>query len=384
MYNTNSTFATLNEYQTDIGNMRSHHWKYWVDLYSNCYYNCAYCVYRKPGKMNKIKSHPERLDDLARELPKITQKGIVYLGPRADIYQPLERRELLARRALELFYENSMPVFLVTRSDLILRDLDILKKLASKGLIEVSVTIPSLRSIQLLEPHTPSVNRRLELVHTLRMEGIATSVHMSPIIPGVDDIHDLERLLDMCGKVNADCIYACMLGVTDAYYERIISALAEESQETKEAFLKAFSDMPTEGKLESAPDKLIVQTMSQLSHYAAIHGLPFACVHIPSFDTIERCGGIFRYKQPTVGDIIRYFDRISCTSFDLSTLIDLVKSYPAVEDKFLLAVEEFWASGVLFKNTPFRPRRENGMIQEYVRERGLDIGVSNMRVRTES
>lgn len=380
MFSANSPLATLNKYQTDIGNLRSHHWKYWVDLYSNCYYNCAYCVYRKPGKMGKIKSHPERLDALARELPNITQKGIVYLGPRADIYQPLERRELLARRALELFYENSMPVFLVTRSELILRDIDILKKLANKGLIEVSVTIPSLRSIQLLEPHTPPIDRRLELVRSLRMEGVATSVHMSPVIPGLDDIHDLERLLDLCGEVNADCIYACILGVTDAYYERIVSALARESPEIKEAFQKAFPDMPAEGRLVSAPDEIVVQTMSHLSHYAAIHGLPFACVHIPSFDTIERCGGIFRYKQPTVGDIIRYFDRISCVSFTLSTLIDLVRSYPAVGDEFLLAVEEFWTSGVLFRNTPFRPRRENGVIQEYVRERGLDIGVSNMRV----
>ncbi len=380
MSSANSPLAALNKYQIDISNMRSHHWKYWIDLYSNCYYNCVYCVYRKQGKMGKIKSHPERLDALERELPNITQKGIVYLGPRADIYQPLERRELLARRSLELFYENSMPVFLVTRSELILRDIDILKKLANKGLIEVSVTIPSLRSIQLLEPHTPSIDRRLELVRTLRMEGVATSVHMSPIIPGLDDIHDLERLLDQCGEVNADCIYACMLGVTDAFYERILSALTQESQKIKEAFQKAFPDMPAEGSLVSAPNKMIVHTMSKLSHYATIHGLPFACVHIPSFDTLERCGGIFRYKLPTIGDIIRHFDRISCEFFNLSNLLDFIRSYPAVEDEFLFAVEEFWTNGVLFRNTPFRPRRQDGIIQGYVRESGLDINVSNMRV----
>jgi hypothetical protein len=51
-----------------------------------------------------------------------------------------------------------------------------------------------------------------------------------------------------------------------------------------------------------------------------------------------------------------------------------------VDDDFLMAVEEFWDKGVLFRNTAFRPRRENGVIQEYVRESGLDIGVSNMKV----
>src|SRR5262245_26563355 len=81
----------LGTYQRDIGNLRSHHWKHWIDLYTNCYFDCGYCVYRGPGAMGRVQAHADRIDALARDLVRVERPGITYLGPRADVYQPLDR-----------------------------------------------------------------------------------------------------------------------------------------------------------------------------------------------------------------------------------------------------------------------------------------------------
>jgi DNA repair photolyase len=370
----------LGRYQKDIGNLRSHHWKYWVDLYTHCYYDCAYCVYRSEGKMGRVQAHPDRLEGLRRDLAGIQRKGIVYLGPKADVYQPLDRRELLARRALEVFLETRTPVFLVTRSELVLRDLDLLEKLASQGLVEVSITVASRTVLSKLEPHTLPAAERLALVRQLRARGIATSVHMSPIIPGVDDINELLALLDDIGESGADCSYACMLGVTKNYHSTIVNALQASAPSKVEPFLKVYPAPPEGDGVQSAPGDLVFETMSRLSYHASTQALPFACVHIPPFDTVERCGGIFRYKLPTVGDIVRYCNRICLNELQPSRLEAFLKSFPAVDDLFLGSVQHFWQSGILFKNTPFHPRGSEGNISAYVREGQLDLGITNMRV----
>jgi DNA repair photolyase len=373
-------FEVLNTYQNEIGNLRSHHWKYWLDLYTHCYYDCAYCVYRTGDKMGKIKSHPERIAGLKRDLARMRSRGIVYVGPRTDAYQPLERKERITRAALEALLEAGMPVFIVTRSELILDDVELLTEFARRGLVEISITIASPRVIDELEPHTIPVKKRLELVRQLKGRGIPVSVHMSPILPHVDDVPDLLGLLDDISETNADCTYACMLGMMDEYYGTMEKALKDVAPERRQAFLAAYPSAERKGGVQSAPQDLLWKTMSALSEHCTFRSIPFACVHIPPLDTAERNGGIFRYKQPTVGDMVRHFNRLGVPEIELYMLEAYVRSFPAVEAPFVSAVVDYFEQGLLFKNTHFHPRTVDGKVVGYMRADHLDLRVTNMRV----
>ncbi len=379
MTSTPAAFEVLGTYQNEIGNLRSHHWKHWIDLYTNCYYDCAYCVYRASGKMGRITSHPERIEALRRDLGAMPAKAIVYMGPKADIYQPLDRQLKLARRALEVFLEREVPLFIVTRSDLILRDIDLLGELAAKGLVEVSVTVASRHVLSKLEPHTPSAQVRFDLVRELRKHGIATSIHMSPILPHLDPIDDLTGLLDDAGDAGADCTYACMLGVSESYLGTIYGALSHHQPEKAKLFLKTYESPPANG-VQSAPSELVVEVMSALSRHASRRSIPFACVHIPPLDTAERHGGIFRYKLPTVGDMVRHFDREGLSELGVDALLEYLESFAAVDDAFLGMVRRYWSTGELFRNTYWHPRVNGETFESYVRQTTLDVRVTNMKV----
>lgn len=370
----------LGTYQRDIGNLRSHHWKHWVDLYTNCYFDCAYCVYRAAGEMGRVEAHPERVDALARDLARLSHPGITYLGPRADIYQPLDRKHQLARRALEVFLELGRPVFLVTRAPLVLRDVDILRRLAARGLVEVSVTIASPQTITDLEPHTPTVDERLALVAELVQSGVPTSVHLSPILPHLDEAHALGDLLGRIGDSGAACAYACVLGMREEYRPTITAALSSAVEPARRVrLLAAYPERTGHDGVQSAPNDYVLSLMRHLSEHATTRSIPFACVHLPELDTTERHGGIFRHKLPTVGDIVRHLTRGGAHEVRFATLEAFLRRFSAVDDDFIDSVGHFWKAGILFKNTTFHPVGDP--IEAYARGHAIDLAISNMAVR---
>ena len=113
-----------------------------------------------------------------------------------DIYQPAERKFHITRACLEVFWKYRHPVSLITKNSLVLRDLDILQKLASEGLCHVAISITTLQEElrQYLEPRTSTVAQRLKTVETLSSAGVPTFVMMAPVIPGLND-HEVLPLV---------------------------------------------------------------------------------------------------------------------------------------------------------------------------------------------
>jgi hypothetical protein len=328
--------------------------------------------------MGKVSAHPERISLLKDDLEALPQKGIVYLGPRTDVYQPLERKHRLARQALELFLATQTPVFVVTRSELVLKDLDVLRALAAKGLIEISITIASRHVINKMEPHTLPVAQRLDIIRELTLSGVPVSVHMSPIIPALDTPEELASLMDDVVDAGAICVYACMLGVTDNLLSITTQAVADYSTAAKAEFQRAYPMAPVHG-VGSAPNELVFNYMSALSLHATQKGLPFACVHIPVFDTVERTGGIFRFKVPNVGDFVRHFDRTGAMEITLEQVLELAAGFSAVDDDYLSMLTRYFQDGTLFQNTYFHCTDKSGPTN-YRREPDLDLAIRNMRV----
>ena len=171
-----------------------------INPYKGCEHGCIYCFARpthayldlSPGLdfETKIfrKSNPREhlLVELSR--PKY-ECSVIAMGTNTDPYQPYERSQRVTREVLETLLEHKHPVSIVTKSKLILRDLDILKELAALNLINVNVSVTTLRNRlkTLLEPRTASPAARLRTIAELRNAGVPTGAMIAPVIPFIND-----------------------------------------------------------------------------------------------------------------------------------------------------------------------------------------------------
>jgi DNA repair photolyase len=184
-----------------------------INPYKGCEHGCIYCFARpthsylglSPGLdfETKIFSKPNAAELLRAELRKPRYRcETIALGANVDPYQPAERRLGITREILEVLLEHRHPVTVVTKSNLVLRDLDILAPMAAEGLAGVYVSVTTLDNglARVMEPRAPVPARRLEALAGLREANVRTGVLASPMIPGIND-HELEAILEAAVEV---------------------------------------------------------------------------------------------------------------------------------------------------------------------------------------
>ncbi len=186
----------------DIGFDRS------INPYRGCEHGCAYCFARpthaymglSPGLdfETKLFVKPNAASLLERELGA---SGYVCrpiaIGTNTDPYQPIERRHRLMREILEVLERCRHPVTIVTKSVLVLRDADILGRMAAQGLAKVALSVTSLdrRLSRSMEPRASSPEKRLEAIRGLAAAGAPTGIMVAPVIPALND-PEIERILE--------------------------------------------------------------------------------------------------------------------------------------------------------------------------------------------
>ncbi len=186
-----------------------------INPYRGCEHGCIYCFARpshawlgySPGLdfETKILAKPEAATLLRRELARksYTPEPIA-LGTNTDPYQPVERRLKITRSILEVLQETRHPFTIVTKSNLVMRDLDILAPMAREGLVRVMVSLTTLdrKLSRVMEPRAPAPERRLEAIRTLNAAGVPTGVLTAPVIPAINDA-ELEALLEAAVRAGA-------------------------------------------------------------------------------------------------------------------------------------------------------------------------------------
>jgi DNA repair photolyase len=186
----------------DIGFDRS------INPYRGCEHGCVYCFARpthaylglSPGLdfESKLFVKPEAAELLEKELaaPGYTPK-VIAIGTNTDPYQPIERKYQVMRRILEVLDKAGHPVGIVTKSALVLRDLDILARMAERKLAKVALSVTTLdpELARKMEPRAATPMRRLETLRRLSQAGVPTTVMVAPIIPALND-SEIERILD--------------------------------------------------------------------------------------------------------------------------------------------------------------------------------------------
>src|SRR4051795_2224223 len=179
-----------------------------INPYRGCEHGCVYCFARpthaymglSPGLdfESKLFVKPDAPELLERELSAPNyQVRTIAIGTNTDPYQPIERKYQVMRGILEVLERAGHPVGIVTKSALILRDLDILARLAERNLVKVALSVTSLdpKLARIMEPRAATPSRRLEALRQMSAAGIPTSVMVAPIIPAIND-PDMERILD--------------------------------------------------------------------------------------------------------------------------------------------------------------------------------------------
>lgn len=193
----------------DVGFDRS------VNPYRGCEHGCIYCFARpshaywdlSPGIdfETKLIAKTNLADRLEEELgkPGYVPRPIA-LGINTDGYQPIEREYQLTRRALEILLRFRHPVNIITKSSLILRDLDLLAELASRNLVSVAFSLTTLddQLKRIMEPRAASPSARLRAMRTLGEHGVPVSVITAPMIPMINDM-ELEALLEAARDAGA-------------------------------------------------------------------------------------------------------------------------------------------------------------------------------------
>jgi DNA repair photolyase len=191
-----------------------------INPYRGCEHGCIYCFARpthaylglSPGLdfESKLFAKPDAPELLERELsaPGYRPRTIA-IGTNTDPYQPIERTYQVMRRILEVLERAGHPVGIVTKSALILRDLDILSRMAERNLAKVALSVTTLdpKLARVMEPRAATPSRRLEALRQLAAAKVPTSVMVAPVIPAINDA-EIERILDT----------AAALGVKGAGY----------------------------------------------------------------------------------------------------------------------------------------------------------------------
>jgi DNA repair photolyase len=187
-----------------------------INPYRGCEHGCTYCFARpahayaglSPGidfesklfaKVNAAERLREELADPAYS------PATIALGVNTDAYQPIERTYRITRQILEVLNECNHPVGLITKSALILRDIDILKEMAGKNLVKVAISITTLdpKLARAMEPRASTPRKRLHTLEVLSGAGIPTTVMVAPVIPALNDT-EIESILKAASAAGAE------------------------------------------------------------------------------------------------------------------------------------------------------------------------------------
>lgn len=202
------TIITRNE-SPDISFDRS------INPYRGCEHGCVYCFARpthsfmglSPGLdfESKLFAKPDAARLLDRELSKDGyQPRTIAIGTNTDPYQPIEKQYRIMREILEVLEARGHPVGIVTKSALVTRDIDILSRMAERGLAKVALSVTTMDRMlaRTMEPRASTPTKRLEAIRQLSDAGIPASVMVAPIIPGLTD-QEMERILDSARAAGA-------------------------------------------------------------------------------------------------------------------------------------------------------------------------------------
>jgi DNA repair photolyase len=227
-----------------------------INPYRGCEFACKYCYARYTHEFmelrdgvdfeQKIFVKQHAADLLRQELHHVKPGEEIAIGTATDPYQPAERRFEVTRAILEeLARHRGLEIGIVTKSNLVLRDTDILQQITKNNRLFVNITITTLKAdlARILEPRAPRPDLRLEAMQKLNQAGVAAGVICAPVLPGITDSpRDLEALVRATAKAGGKYIFANSLFLKPCSAAVFLPFLEKEFPQLVESYQKRFKD----------------------------------------------------------------------------------------------------------------------------------------------
>jgi len=206
--------------------------KYNMNLYRGCQHQCIYCDSRSTcyqiENFKDILVKVNAIELLEEELSRKRVKGTIGFGSMNDPYMPIEQKLNMTGRALEVIARFGFPVHIITKSDLVLKDLEVLKEINRVySAVSFTITTTDGELARKVEPGAPAPSKRLEAIRTFSENGILTGVTMMPILPFLEDNEEnISQIVTRAKEAGASYIIptfgmSLRSGSRDYYYQKL-------------------------------------------------------------------------------------------------------------------------------------------------------------------
>lgn len=211
--------------KTLISNYNKNNWwfgiNYNMNIYKGCSHGCIYCDSRSEcygvENFDKVRAKKDAIQIITNELRKKRKKGVIGTGAMSDPYNPFEKEMMITREALKEINNFNFGIAIATKSDLVLRDIDILKKIKSHSptLIKITITTFDDELCKRIEPNVCVTSKRFKAIKGLSNNGIFTGILLMPILPFINDNEEnIVQIVRKAHECGAKFIFAYGMGLT--------------------------------------------------------------------------------------------------------------------------------------------------------------------------
>ena len=225
---------------------------YGMNIYRGCSHGCIYCdsrstCYQFSHAFEDIEVKQNAPELLEQALKSKRQKGMIGTGSMSDPYMHCEEQFKLTRKCLEIIYKYGFGTAVQTKSDRILRDIDLLEEInnRAKSVVQITLTTWDKQLCQIIEPNVCNTQRRIEVLEAMRERGIPTVVWLTPILPFINDTEEnILAILNACAQVKVKGIICFDMGLTlrEGDREYYYAALDRHFPGLKEKYISTYGD----------------------------------------------------------------------------------------------------------------------------------------------
>lgn len=226
---------------------------YGMNIYRGCSHGCIYCdsrsrCYQFTHMFEDIEVKQNAPELLEKALKSKRKKCMIGTGAMSDPYIHCEEKIKLTRKCLEVILKNGFGVAIQTKSDRILRDIDLLDEInrSAKCVVQMTLTTYDDELCQILEPNVCNTRRRIEVLEKLQKRGIPTIVWMTPILPFINDTEEnIAAILNECARTGVKGIINFGMGLTlrEGSREYYYAALDKHFPGMKERYIERYGNM---------------------------------------------------------------------------------------------------------------------------------------------
>ena len=251
--------------------------RYGMNIYRGCSHGCIYCdsrskCYQFSHAFEDIEVKQNAPELLEQALRSKRQKAMIGTGSMSDPYMHCEEKLGLTRKCLDIIRQYGFGAAVQTKSDRILRDIDLLEEInrRAKCVVQMTLTTYDDRLCRIIEPNVCNTRRRIEVLEAMKERDIPTMVWMTPILPFINDTSEnITAILEACARVGAKGIICYDMGLTlrEGDREYYYAALDRHFPGLKEKYIRTY------GNAYEVPSPRSAQLMALFRSFCRDHGI---------------------------------------------------------------------------------------------------------------